>query len=490
MAGLLRTPLTAALLATALVGCATGAKVRPADVQLPTAFEVARPGEGAVAIAEPWWSAFHDAQLDELIGQALTRAPDARTAMARLKEAMAIRSEALDSYNPQGALTAQASDQHLKSKYSGLNLSSLSSGSTGSSSGLSQLFLPANETKSYQGAFNVSWEIDLFGQRKAARRSANADLLAARFDYDASRLSLSANVATSLFQARALAVQLEDARETARITRDLASLGAKKAEHGLASQADSARLESDAATAEAEVQRLKQQSVAARRALLALLGRGAEPVESLFVKAEMAGPPAPPAATPGDILRRRPDVREAEQRVRSAIGQATLARLAQFPVFTLLPGTSLSRTDANYITTTSVWTLAAGATVPILDQPRLMSQVRLQKARAEEAVALYEQAVQNAYRDAENGLNLMAADRSRLDLLTKAEASAHFAFQSSQRGYDMGLIDLTTLLDAERGWRASRSALTNLQASALTDAVTTIKALGGGWSGSSAPVKG
>ena len=112
---------------------------------------------------------------------------------------------------------------------------------------------------------------------------------------------------------------------------------------------------------------------------------------------------------------------------------------------------------------------------------------RLQKARAEESATLFEQAILNAYRDAENGLNLVDADRSRLTLLTEAEARSRFAYKASERAYRDGLIDLTTLLDAERSWRASRSSLTALQAGALNDAVATVKALGGGWSG--APTK-
>ena len=132
---------------------------------------------------------------------------------------------------------------------------------------------------------------------------------------------------------------------------------------------------------------------------------------------------------------------------------------------------------------TSIWTLAAGASAPILDRPRLIAMARLQKARAEEASVLFEQTILNAYRDAENGLNQLDADQSRLTLLTQAEARSRFAFKASERAYRDGLIDLTTLLDAERSWRASRSSLTALQAGALNDAVSTIKALGGGWSG-------
>ena len=207
--------------AVALASCAPSGKVAGPDVRLPEAFEPSVPASQHSELTSDgrWWDAFRDDQLSALIEEAQKRAPDARTALARLNEAYAIRSYALAAYNPQGALTAQGADQHTKTHYSGVNLSSLGSGSSGS---LASLFLPADETKSYQGGFTASWEVDLFGRRKAARRTARADLLAARFDFEASRLALEANVATSLFQARALAVQLEDAREQARISAELA----------------------------------------------------------------------------------------------------------------------------------------------------------------------------------------------------------------------------------------------------------------------------
>ena len=473
-------------LALALAGCAPGGKVHAPDVQLPATYErPAAPEPNAAQMPQAWWTLFADPQLDQLETEAVARAPDARTALSRLKEAYAVRSSALDAYNPRGALTAQASDAHNRTRYSGINVSGLSGGGGGSSglAGLSNLFLPADETKTYQGAFNVSWELDLFGRRKAARRTANADILAARFDFEASRLSLEANVATSLFQARALAVQLEDARETARIAVRLAEIGRKKAEHGLSPASDSARLDADADTARSESLRIEALSNAARRTLLVLIGRGTAPSGSIAIEARLAPPPVLPTTAPSELLRRRPDVREAEQKLRSAIGTLTLDRLALLPTLTLNPGAAAQRTEANYISRTSIWTLAAGASEPILDRPRLIAMARLQKARAEESATLFEQAILNAYRDAENGLNLIDSDRSRLTLLTEAEARSRFAYTASERAYRDGLIDLTTLLDAERSWRARRSSLTALQAGALNNAVATIKALGGGWSG-------
>ena len=491
MIGRTRIRVAAVAMALALGACAPSGKVHAPDVKLPATFELAKSAnQDAPPLAERWWTLFNDAQLNQLIDEAHASAPDAKSALARLNAAFAIRSNALLAYNPQGALTAQGADQHTTVTYSGLNLAALGGGAGSGGPDLSKVFLPADETKSYQGAFNVSWEVDLFGRRKAARRAANADVLAARFDYEASRLSLEANVATGLFQARALAVQLADARETAKIAARLAEVGQRKSSHGLVSGADAARLDADAASSASEAERLATLSTAARRSLLALIGRGAAPTETLVIEPKLAGPPELAPSAPSDLLRRRPDVRQSEQKLRSAVGNLTLSRLALLPTLTLLPGGSLAHSEANYISKTSIWTIAAGASAPILDRPRLIGAARVQRARAEEAAALYEQSILNAYRDAENGLNQLATDRVRLKLLSEAEAKANFAFKARQRAYEGGLIDLTALLDAERAWLGARGALTALQAGALNDAVSTIKALGGGWTEPPAQVKG
>jgi len=487
--GPIRAHATWVVSAIALASCAPSGKVAGPDIHVPAAFETSFPATSHTELRSDgrWWDAFRDEQLTALIEEALARAPDARTALARLQEAYAVRAFALSAYNPQGALTAQGADQHTKTQYSGVNFSGLGAGS-GSTSSLASLFLPADETKTYQGGFTASWEVDLFGRRKAARRTAQADLLAARFDFEASRLALEANVATSLFQARALAVQLDDAREQAAISSELARIGARKTALGLASGADQDRLDADAASSSAELVRLTALATAARRSVLVLIGRGTDATSTLAITAALGDPPPSPSVTPSEVLFRRPDVREAEQRLRSAIGTLALDRLALLPTLTLSPGASWTHSEANFISKTSVWTLAASASAPVLDRPRLIGVARLQRAKAEEASVAYEQAILNAYRDAENGLNQLEADRLRLVQLSIAEAKARRAFDANRKAYDQGLLDLTTLLDAQRSWMSARSALTGLKASALIDAVTTVKALGGGWSG--APPKG
>lgn len=453
------------LAALTLAGCVSNRLPTP-QVAVPARFEAPQAAASAQQI-DRWWLSFDDAQLTALIDQALASAPDARTALARLREAQAVRRGALTPYdlqgNPGGSISR--TDTHVN----GIPAAQASA-------------LGAGKTSVLNAGFDVSWEVDLFGRRAAARGAANADLAAARFDYEATRLSLAASVASQLFGARGLSAQIVEAEQTLRIAEDLARVGRLRVTSGLGPESDAARLDTELANAQSDLINLRAQLSNARRTLLVLLGRGTDALDSLPIEASLPTPPRPPALTPGDVMARRPDVREAEQRLRSAAGALRLDQLALFPSLTLQPGASITRLLNPVGYTETAWTLAAGLFVPVLDRARLLSQIGAQTARGEQAVIAYEHAVQSAYGDAENSLTTLSADLERLDRLTVAEQRARFAFSAQQQGYKAGIVDLNTLLQTEQAWRGARIALVALKTSTLVDAVTSFKALGGGWS--------
>jgi NodT family efflux transporter outer membrane factor (OMF) lipoprotein len=476
-----RRVLTVVAACALVTGCATGG-VRTAAVRLPATYEAAQPQQTAPAAAlDQWWILYNDPQLSDLVGQALANSPDAKDAAAKLDQARAVRQGALDAYNPQGALSASAS----KSKYSLMdpgagsaaalsNLGGLGAGGVGGAN------LAASE--SYSLGFNVSWELDLFGRRRAARRSADAELRNAEFTYDATRWSLAANVADSLFQARGLAIQLDQANETLRIERELYTVSKARVDHGLAPSSDTAQTESNVQSAQAQAEALGAQLNAARRQLLLLIGRGVDPLASLPVPATVGAPPPVPAALPGELLVRRPDVREARERVESAAGRLTLNQRALLPTFTLSPGVGILQQGSSVADRLSFWSLAASAAMPILDRPRLLSVVRQQRDVAEQAVIAYEKSVQTAYGEAESAFGYYDSDKRRVTLLTSAEKNASFAYQAKQAGYRRGLNDLQTALNAEAAWRQARLALASAQVTLMQRSVQVFKALGGGWS--------
>jgi multidrug efflux system outer membrane protein len=458
-----------------LQACALGPKVPTPDARLPAAFEAAPSGEAVEgARLERWWTLYNDPQLVSLVDEALARAPDARSALARLREAMAVRSSALAAYDPQGAVQAAAT----------LNDTQVLSGGSVSFPGAGSFsFSPSGVATSKTANFDVSWEIDLFGRRAATRKKANADLAAARFDYAASRASLAANVADSLFATRGLSVQLADARETLRIQTALADIARQKASHGLGSTGDADQAESLAAQDAAQVADLETQLRAARRTLLVLVGRGTDPLDSLPTEPVAEAAPPPPASVPAMLLARRPDVREAAAKLHSASGELKLDELALFPKFTLQPGVGLSAATGGFAPASSdVWSIGFGMVAPILDIPRLRAEIRAQGARADQAVIAYEKAVQTAYGEADNTLVQLGSDRARVDLLTGAEAKARAASDAARLGYSAGVDDLTTALSAESTWRSARAGLSAARIQALRRSVQAYKALGGGWS--------
>jgi NodT family efflux transporter outer membrane factor (OMF) lipoprotein len=471
-------------LGLALAGCVNTPRPTP-DTRLPAAYEAPAGTVLPQASLDRWWTTFNDPLLTSLVDTALERSPDARSAAAVLEEARAVRRNQIRQiYIPNTPLTGSAKKTHTDILDS--------SGAAG--------FTQGGDSESYAANFDVSWELDLFGRRRAGLGVVNNDLAAARFAYEGARASLAANVAQSYFEARGLAVQLDDARQTERINTSLRDFSAKKAKAGLIATSEADRAEADLAQTQAQVENLQAQLTGARRSLLILVGRGIDPLASLPVDAQLDMAPPVPAAIPGDLLARRPDIREAQARLASASGNLKINELALLPTFTLTPGVGLSKSvqpafpfagggGGKTSTTSSAWSIGAGVSIPVLNIPALLADIDAQNARTQQAAIAYEKAVQIAYGEAENAMVQMAADQRRVALLTDGEARALRAYTANRKGYGLGLIDQTTTLQAEQSWRQARTALTSARTDALQRAVQTYKALGGGWSPDTLPAK-
>ncbi|MFT4027564.1 MAG: TolC family protein [Novosphingobium sp.] len=445
-------------LAMALGGCAPSVHLPPADTSLPIAFEAPQRAGGEGLELDRWWQGFGDPQLSGLIGTALERSTTARLAYARILEARAVRSQARASTLPTGNLSGGVTEQGSTPLWDG---------------GISQ-----DPTASVQANFSPSWEIDLFGRLSATRTRADLDYRSSALDFYGARLALAGDVAAGLFQARYLAVQLENARETLRIAGELAATAELGFSRGLTSGQDAARLRADRASGEAEVVRLEAELRAAKRSLLILTGEPTRATDTLPIEAVLAPPPGLPAATPGQVLTRRPDVRGAEADLAVAAQTLKIDRLALFPRLTIQPGLGLSAAGG---AGTGLWSLAAGVAVPILDRARLLAALRISEARGMQAAITYESAVQTAFGEAENALTRVDADSRRVVQLAQAESQSRYAFDAARRGYAAGLTDLTTLLQSERTWQQNRATLNAGRFALLSDTVAAIRALGGGW---------
>jgi multidrug efflux system outer membrane protein len=196
-------------------------------------------------------------------------------------------------------------------------------------------------------------------------------------------------------------------------------------------------------------------------------------------------------------LAQAPDARLAAARLASASGNLNINELALFPTLTLTPSVGLSKSitpsflspGSTQSTTSSAWSLGGSLSIPVLNIPKLMADIKAQGARVEQAAVTYEQTVQKAFGETESALAQLDADERRVTLLAAGERRAAAAYEANRKGYAMGLTDLTTALQAEQAWRGARTALTGAQTQALQRSVQTYKALGGGWSPQAVPSK-
>jgi NodT family efflux transporter outer membrane factor (OMF) lipoprotein len=475
------------LIATLLAGC-IGGRPRTPDVRLPQAYEApASAPQLTTAQLDRWWLTFNDPVLTALEDEALRTAPDAKTAYSRLVEAGAVHSSAFAQTFPTGNASGNLSKQHEVNI--GPNADSL--------------FPVGGDFITRSASLNVSWELDVFGRLAQQRKIARANFVATEFDIEGVLASLAANVASDYFQAQGLQIQIQDAQETVRIETELARVAQEKADRGLGALSDADRVAGDLSQALATLTDLESQFHAARRNLLILIGRGTAATVTIPVRDHNDEAPDVPTAVPGDLLLRRPDVRESQARLRAETGTDRLSHLALFPTFTMLPALGMqsqTQPSVGFVPpatlipepiTTSVgyWTLAGSVSQPVLDIPRLLFDAKAEDARTEQAVIAYEKTVQTAYGEAENALVSLDAGKRAVKVLVDGEARAHRAYDAARRRYAMGLDDLTTALTTEQAWRTTRSALTAEQVQALQRAVTTYKALGGGWAAAAATVK-
>lgn len=477
-----RSLLTLAAVAPLLGACAGlgGPGPRTPEAGTPAAF-AAGPTAGAAlpdAALERWWTLYDDAELTALVEQALTANTDVRAALARLEEARATRASVVRGLGPRGDLSGGAELRNSSDIGGGVG----GGGGGGGAGEGAQFGEIAGGRNSGNLGITGSQQIDIFGRNRQARRTIDAEFLASRFAADSVRAAVAAQTADALFLARGAAVQLEDARETLRIAAELSRVTRIRAERGLSPRSEFDRAETERANALAEIARLEAAVRASQRVLLTLTGRAAESAEAVPVRAVLYDAPAAPAAVPATLLIRRPDVREAQTRIDAAAGNLRRARLALLPTFTLQPGVGLTRTSSDLFSASNAfWSLGAGLLVPVLDRGRLLAEVQVSGARAEQAVIGYERAVQTAVSEADQALVQLEGDRSRVVQLTEAEARARSAYDAAQRGYQAGLTDLQVLLDAERAYRGARAALSAARTSALQRSVQAFRALGGGW---------
>lgn len=456
----------------ALSACAVGPNYRPAPTP-PTAaggFVSQVAGTEAAAVApDRWWRLYDDPALDGFVAQAFAANTDLRVAMANLSRARALLSEARAGRYPSTTATGGASWGR-----------SLQNG--GIAAG-------AREQWTYSAGMDAAWEVDLFGRVSRSIEAARGDAAALAAARDAVRVSVAAETTRAYVDACALGASAAIARASLGLAEDSLRIVTAQQRAGSASTLDVERAGVIAAQARAAIAPLDGQRRAALFELAALMGR--TPAGVPEAAAICVSPPELKAPIPiGDgtaLLRRRPDVRQAERSLAADTARIGVAMADLYPSITLGGSAGYLRNDV--VRGANAFSFSLGPLIswnfPNIAVAR--ARVRQAKAQGEAALATFDGVVLTALKETEQALTAYGADLDEHAALTEARDRAERAFGLAQRRHGAGSISYldvivaqTSLIDARRQLAASDQRL-------ASDRVSLFKALGGGWQTDGAP---
>ncbi len=426
-------PLAAAL-ALALAGCAIGPDYERPPVDLP---EKLAATQATAAMAERWWTLFGDPVLDSLVDEALAANRDLAAAAQRIEMARAqfvvTRSDQLPAVGIEGSRSRDRSSER------------------GS-------FPPppeSIESNTNRLVLRASWELDFWGKYRRATEAARADLAATEAGRDAIRASLVGEVTRGYFNLRALDQARAVAIRTLEGRRKGLELQKNRFDAGVVSELELRQVESDVAGAEALVPQLERSLAAQESALALLAGRSPRAVfEARVARGDVVTPGAVevPAGLPSDLLLRRPDLRQAEERLKAANARIGVARAAYFPSITLTGfygGESQQLSDL-FTGPARTWSLAAGLLQPVYGAGQIAAGVDLADARTKEAALAYQQAIANAFRETRNAIVAQGTTREVLRAQRERERALARGLDLAKLRYDGGTTSLFELLETER----------------------------------------
>ena len=463
-----------AVLLGLLSGCSVGPSYHPPVIKAATQWSSPLLGgeTGGSASIALWWKNFHDPELDLLIDRAVQSNLDLRIATARVREARAQYKVIYDDLGP--SLETSGSYQRLlESKHQPI---------------LGAIPLPGNvpfENTVYQAGFDAAWEIDVFGGTRRAVEAAKTDVAAAEYGRRAAVVSLLGEVARYYVEARGSQQRLAIASRNIDAQQAIVELTRSQFKGGLTSELDVQQASALLATTKAQVPALETSFKEAAHRLGVLLGQSPGALlEELSRAAPIPGaPPAVPVGLPSELLRRRPDIQQAERELAGATARIGVAMADLYPKFSLTGNMGLQSVSTSdwFSSGSRFW--SAGPTVQwkIFDAGRIRANIKVQNAREEQALAHYEQTVLASFEDVENALTAYAKEQTRRQSLADAVDANQQAVEIAGQLYRNGLVDFLRVLESQRALFESQDALVQSEHTVALNLVKLYKALGGGW---------
>jgi NodT family efflux transporter outer membrane factor (OMF) lipoprotein len=441
----------------------------------------ALPIKSTPAELSSWWEVFGDPVLDELIEDACSQNLPLRIAGVRILEARARLGIATGERYPQ-----------LQQAAGAFTRGSLSESTANSTPSADFTFGEINL------GFDAAWELDFWGKFRRGIEAGIGDLAASIAGFDDILVSLTAEVARTYVQVRTLEARLSVAREN--VTLQDRSLRIAEAQYsgGMVTELDVQQARSLLKDTQSTIPVLEANLRQAKNALALLLGELPGSIDGLLSEAKPI--PTPPAeiavGVPAELLRRRPDIRLAEQQVAAQSARIGVAKADLYPHFSLFGSIGLRASDASVTAKgypggsefsdlfdydSIEWFAGPSVSWDLLNYGRITNRVRVQDARLQELIVNYRDTLLRAAQEVEDAMAAFLGAQEQTGFLADGAHAAERSVDLSLLQYKEGLVDYQRVIDTQRFLSIEQDRLTEATGSIAVNLIAMYKALGGGW---------
>ena len=443
-----------------LAGCVMGPDMQAPETPLPGHFANGGKESNGDVTTTAWWTAFSDTRLNRFVGDGLSKNLSVLQALEAIEQAR------------QAVVTAGAG-----------SLPSIAGSAANTVSRTTGAFNPTAIKDTSSGTLSASWLLDLFGQYRRAKESANASLDASYASADVARLTLVSDVATYYINARYYQELLSIARQNLKSRQETLSLTQAQLAAGAASKLDVVQSEGLVNATLADIPGLETSFRQTVHHISTLLGEPA----ATFVADMQKGGPQPvardrvKAGIPADLIRNRPDIRKAERTLAAAVANIGVAESKLYPSLELsgsiTPSYVASAASGNVLT----WSFGPTLTLPIFDGGALRANVKSSQAAARAAYLAWKATVLTGVEETENALVAYSRDRATVSALRAEVKNYQDALELSTANYKNGASSLLDVLDAQRSVATAQQSLAAAIRQTALDYVSLNVAIGGGY---------
>jgi NodT family efflux transporter outer membrane factor (OMF) lipoprotein len=476
-----------ALSITAVAGCAVGPNYHTPDEHPPAEFAAvhgqpsmtskptSKADQAPSADYSTWWRSLNDPELDSLVSRAVVSNPDAQIALDRLQAARTYEIGLIGSALP----TAEASGTVGKGTGSDLSRGRAAQAlhSADNATGLKQI----NEL----GGFDAAWQLDVFGKYRREMQAARADTQATLAERNQVLVAVIADLARAYIDMRGLQMRSSILHTAQKTLQESLRIVRIRYERGITNELDVTLATRELGVLEAQIAPVDAQVSAAQYTIATLLGLYPEDlVQELSTPAMIPSVPAVvQSGLPLDLLRRRPDIAQAERELAASTARIGVATGDLFPQISVTAAIGFQRQALGVtpVLGKHIWSAGPGATWSLLDFGALDAQVEIARMRTKAQLVNYKRTIQNAVREVDSTWDAYGADQDRINKLGDALVASQRAVTLANERYNRGLTDFLNVVDAERQEYDIEEQYTSAQVAVDEDFISLYRSLGGGW---------